>query len=83
MTLIEFNQKWKKHIYKRYPGLQIDDARVIEYCDTKFEQIIHIYPFFYCTSIHNRYGITRCNIVNVIEEVGEEIVREIDEILNS
>ena len=82
MTLEEFNSKWKKNIVRRFPGLQIDDPRVIEYCDNRFEQLKQTYPGFKCSAIHNRYGIIRCNFSSAEEDIDIEMSNEISKLLN-
>nr|WP_315195359.1 hypothetical protein [uncultured Flavobacterium sp.] len=59
MTINDFNNKWKANLRERAVGLEIENAKVVDYLDQEFLKEIITNPYFEFTQIKIKVGTTR------------------------
>ena len=81
MTLDDFNEKYKDYLERGHYGLDIDNPKVIEYLDGKFQQFIKVSGFKF-TQIIMKFNFVCFYAIKIdqqINEVEREILRIIKE----
>lgn len=58
MTVEEFDEKYKDYLEEGHYGLAINDPKVIEYLDNKFQEFIKV-PGFKYMQIKLKFGMAR------------------------
>jgi hypothetical protein len=58
MTVQEFDEKYKDYLEVGFDGLMINDPKVIEYLDNKFQEFIKV-PGFKYMQIKLKFGMAR------------------------
>lgn len=59
MTIHDFNKKWNACLRERAVGLEIDNAKVIDYLDQEFSKENITNPLFEFSQIKIKVGTTR------------------------
>lgn len=81
MTLDDFNEKYKDYLERGHYGLDIDNPKVIEYLDGKFQEFIKVSGFKF-TQIKMKFNFVCFYAIKIdqqINEVEREILRIIKE----
>ena len=82
MTVDEFNDKYEKYLQKGHYGLDINNEKVIEYLDNKFQEFIKI-PNFTYAQIKLKWNYARFYADGISSEVCKEVEQDIIKILNT
>lgn len=75
MTIQEFNEKYKEYLEEGHYGLGLDNPKIIDYLDNKFQELIKI-PGFKFQQIKAKFNWYRF-YANIDHKICSEIENEL------